>query len=156
MHPCNVCTGWDIYDHHKASRYYLLLLLHGFPNIQYLTSSMTSNKKINNILCHISHHLSGYHIVRSEWKWKSNLFIGPKHNAMHIYIPLDWTNQSARLFMKVQGKIEFVWMILSNTQYLNYCKKFIIGYLHQGANAFLVSGDNKKHYGGQWEIYEAI
>ena len=32
LHQCNNCTGWDIYDHPKASTY--CALLHGYPTTQ--------------------------------------------------------------------------------------------------------------------------
>ncbi len=97
---CNNCTGGDIYDHPKASMYceLFIALIYNYTDVQCIRLSM------NNILCLIKHHLNGYQILYNLQKWRWDLVIDPKVNAMHFYILLDWINQSARLCANIDIK----------------------------------------------------
>ncbi len=92
----------------------------GIPPNKYLTSTLHNIRQwLNIILCHIDDHLSGFHMMWRQWKWRCDLVNGLKHNLLHVCIPLDWTKQSVRLCMKLANKIQYLLMITSNAQFHN-------------------------------------
>ncbi len=88
LHQCNNCTGWDIYDHPKASMY--CELLHGYPTTQMSDIEPSTHLTIN------EQHLVPY---QSSFEWLS---CGVKLAEMEVQLG-NWSKGQCNVYLHSNG-----------------------------------------------------